>query len=132
MLRDQSQRWSQLADELEARAPRRQPIDAGKVGGATTMIGETRMTLPDGWHARLPANVAASSPFGSYEATYRQTGRDLILSHWIIGAHGVLSKDHAPELIAWLRAIAKDRVPFIVIDHTTPSTTTAAEARPSR
>jgi hypothetical protein len=33
------------------------------------------------------------------------------------GARGIVSKDHVGELIAWFRAMAKDRVPFIVIDH---------------
>jgi hypothetical protein len=132
VLRDASGHWTQLADELEARAPRRQPIDAGKVVGAITTIGEDRITLPEEWHARLPSNVVASSAFGRYEATYQQMGRDLIISHRIAGTAGVLSKDHAPELVAWFRALAKDRVPFIVIDHTTPSTSTAADARPSR
>jgi len=117
IMHDASARWAALADELEARAPRRMPIDASAVIGAVTNLTETRITLPEGWHARLPPSVSAKSAFGSYESTYRQDGRVLIVTHNISGARGILSKDHAPDLIAWFREVAKDRVPFIVIEH---------------
>ncbi len=117
--RDVSTRWTQIADELEAHAPRRLPIDAERVAGLTTNVAETRITLPEGWHARLPPNVTATSAFGSYDASYRQDGRDLVITRHISGTKGILSKDHAAELIAWFRAMAKDRVPFVVIEHGT-------------
>jgi hypothetical protein len=44
------------------------------------------------------------------------------------GAEGILPKERVGDLIAWLRSIAKDRVSFIVIDHTTPATAGAAKA----
>jgi hypothetical protein len=117
VMHDASARWTGLADELEARGPRQMPIDASKVVGLLTEATDTRITLPDGWHARVPPSVTATSAFGSYESTYRQDGRDLVVTRRVSGARGIFSKDHAPELIAWFRAIAKDRVPFIVIEH---------------
>jgi hypothetical protein len=113
-------RLGQLADELQSRMPRRMPIDAAKVFGLLTTVSESRITLPDGWRARLPGNVSATSVFGSYTATYRQDGRVLIVEHRTSGTHGIYSKDHIDELIAWYRAMAKDRVPFIVIDRPGP------------
>ncbi len=110
-------RWTQVADELEAKGPRHMPIDAAAVVGPTTFVSEIRMTLPEGWRARLPANVTAASAFGHYESSYRQDGRDLIVARRMSGAHGVLPKEKLAELVAWLRAIGKDRVPFIVLDH---------------
>jgi transglutaminase-like putative cysteine protease len=113
-------RLGQLADELQSHMPRHMPIDAGKVLGSLTTVSETRITLPEGWHARLPSNVTANSVFGSYTATYRQDGRLLIVEHRTSGTRGIYSKDHIDDLIAWYRAMAKDRVPFIVIDRPGP------------
>ena len=114
---DASARWGRAADELEAHMPRRMPIDAARVIGPVTTVEDARITLPVGWRARLPAGVTATSAFGTYESTYRQEGRDLIITRRTSGARGIVSKDHIGELIAWFRAMAKDRVPFIVIDH---------------
>jgi transglutaminase-like putative cysteine protease len=113
-------RLGQLADELQSRMPRHMPIDAAKVLGPLTTVSESRMTLPEGWHARLPNNVSATSVFGTYTATYRQDGRVLIVEHRTSGTRGIYSKDHIDELIAWYRAMAADRVPFIVIDRKGP------------
>ena len=110
-------RFSQLADELDSRMPRRMPIDAAQVEGSLIAVDQSRITLPVGWHARLPSNVTATSVFGTYTGTYRQDGRDLVIEHRVSGGRGIYSKDHIGELTAWFRAIAKDRVPFIVIDH---------------
>ena len=116
-LEDPLAETAQAADELEAHLPRRMPIDAARVLGPVTMVRETRVTLPVGWRARLPQGVTATSLFGEYESTYRQDGRELILTRRTSGTRGIVSKDHIGELIAWLRAMAKDRVPYIIIDH---------------
>jgi Domain of Unknown Function with PDB structure (DUF3857)/Transglutaminase-like superfamily len=110
-------RWGQIADQLEARSPRTMPIDAATVVGPTSIIEETRITLPDGWRAHLPANVMAGSAFGRYESEYRQDGRDLVIVHRMSGAMGILPKDKIGDLVAWLRVLSKDRVSFIVIEH---------------
>jgi transglutaminase-like putative cysteine protease len=116
-LRSAASHWGQIADQLEAHGPRKMPIDAAQVVGPTTVVDEMRITLPVGWHAHLPAGVTAASAFGHYESEYRQDGRDLVIVHRLSGAEGVLPKERIGDLITWLRALAKDRVSFIVIDH---------------
>jgi hypothetical protein len=117
VMHDASSHWSGLADELEARVPRHMPIDAAAVMGPITTVSETRITLPDGWHARLPPSITANSVFGNYESVYRQDGRDLIVIRRMSGTRGIFPKDRAHDLVAWFRELAKDRVPFIVIEH---------------
>jgi hypothetical protein len=126
-LRSAAAHWGQIADQLEAHGARKLPIDAAQIVGPTAVVDEMRITLPEGWHAHLPTNVTAQSAFGHYESEYKQTGRDLVIVHRLSGAEGVLPKERIGDLITWLRAIAKDRVSFIVIDHTTASA--AASAR---
>jgi Domain of Unknown Function with PDB structure (DUF3857) len=116
-LEDPSVAAAAAADALQAHLPRRMPIDAARVVDPLTAIREIRMTLPPGWRARLPEPVTATSAFGSYESTYQQVGRDLIITRRTTGARGIVSKDHIAELIAWCRAMARDRVPFVAIDH---------------
>ena len=76
-----------------------------------------RIVLPAGWHARLPHDVIASSAFGHYTSVYKQEGRELVITRRLSGTTGIFPKDSAPDLIAWMRALAKDRVPFIILDH---------------
>jgi transglutaminase-like putative cysteine protease len=113
--------FGRMADELAAEGPRRMAIDAKQVVGPLTVVGELRITLPDGWKARLPANDSATSEFGTYVARYSQDGRDLVITRQISGTNGVFPPDKVGDLITWLRAIGKDRTPFIVLD--TPQTT---------
>lgn len=117
-LRSAAAHWGQVADQLDAHGPRKMPIDAAQVVGPTAVVDEMRITLPEGWHAHLPPSVTAASAFGRYESEYRQNGRDLVIVHRLSGAEGVLPKERIGDLIAWLRALSKDRVSFIVIDHT--------------
>jgi hypothetical protein len=70
----------------------------------------------------------AKSAFGLYESEYKQDGRELVVLHRMSGAEGILPKERIGDLIAWLRSIAKDRVSFIVIDHTTPAAGPGAKA----
>jgi hypothetical protein len=74
------------------------------------------VTLPEGWHARLPANVSATSVFGSYTATYSQEGRDLVIARRIVGGSGIFMPTRVNELIGWLRAIGRDDTKFIVLE----------------
>ena len=69
-----------------------------------------------GWQARLPKNVSESGPFGTYEAEYAQTGRELRISRRLTGARNVLPPERIGDLVAWLRAIGADDAKFIVID----------------
>ena len=105
-----------LVSELERHRPRRFPIDIGDVIGSLEILGEIRMTLPAGWHAQLPANVTEKSAFGSYSAEYVQDGRELRISRRMTGTKGTAPPDSVDALVAWLRAISKDDVKFIVLE----------------
>jgi hypothetical protein len=107
---------SNLATSLEAGGPRRFPIDARDVIGWTVGTSELRVTLPEGWTARLPANVTASSAFGSYAAEFSQTGRELRVVRRVAGGEGIYPPERIGELTAWLRAIAKDDARYIVLE----------------
>ena len=109
-------RMTTAADDIARLPSRRFPIDASKIVGRLTGISEFRVTLPAGWHARLPTNVSATSVFGSYTATYSQEGRDLVINRRIIGGTGVFTPSRVGELVTWLRAIGHDDVKFIVLD----------------
>ena len=109
-------RFATAAAELDAAGPRRFPVDAEKVFGPTTALTELRVTLPEGWQARLPASVAAASPFGSYATEYAQVGRELRITRRVAGARGVLPPERAPELARWFREIGKDDAKFIVLE----------------
>ena len=114
---DRSQAFSRMADEIEARGPRHQPIDAARIMPDGSFSDEVRITLPDGWHAHVPPSVNATSVFGHYEAIYRQDGRDLVMIHRSSGTKGIFPKERVGDLVSWLRECAKDRVPFIVVEH---------------
>jgi transglutaminase-like putative cysteine protease len=105
-----------LAAQLEQRKPRRFPIDVGDVIGPLETVAELRVTLPEGWHAHLPPGVAAVSAFGSYSAEYVQDGRELRISRRMTGRKGIEPPDRVDALIAWLRAISKDDVKYIVLE----------------
>jgi hypothetical protein len=106
-----------LAD-LEGRGYRRSPIDAESVVGPYEESSQFRLTLPVGWQARLPADVDASSVFGRYRAHYSQSGRELVVERSIVGATGVQPSDRVDQLIAWLKAIGRDDVRYIVLEPT--------------
>jgi transglutaminase-like putative cysteine protease len=106
-----------LVQELEARPPRRFPIDAAAVFGEHEIVSELRVTLPAGWRARLPQGVTATSVFGSYRAEYAQSGRVLTVRRSMTGARGIHPPARIAELIAWLRELSRDDVRFLVLEH---------------
>lgn len=107
------------ADDIARLPTRRFPIDASKIVGRLTGISEFRVTLPEGWRARLPVNVSATSVFGSYTATYSQEGRDLLIDRRIVGGTGIYPASRVDELVTWLRAIGHDDTKFIVLEKPT-------------
>lgn len=121
-LRDRSVVFSRIADEIEAHLPRHQPIDATRIMGQVMTSDSTLITLPEGWHARLPTSVNATSAFGHYESIYRQNGRELLLTHRASGVKGIFPKERVNDLLAFLRECAKDRVSVIVLEHAAPKT----------
>jgi len=106
---------STSAKELEALPPGRFPIDPAKFFGDGVSVFEIRLTLADGWRAQLPANVTATSAFGSYTATYEQVGRELRIMRRTAGATAIQRPSERKALIAWMRQIARDDAKLIVI-----------------
>ena len=104
-----------IATQLE-RKPRRFPIDVSDVIGPIETIAELRITLPEGWHARLPASLAETSVFGSYTAQYVQDGRELRITRRMTGHKGIEPPEQVNALIAWLRGISKDDTKFIILE----------------
>ena len=104
-----------LADRLEADGPRRFPIDAAAVVGPEVIYREFRVALPPGWTADVPADVQESGPFGTYRAHYGFEHGALLVTREMTGARGILPPAALPQLTAWLRAVAKDNVHFIVV-----------------
>ena len=104
------------AKELEALPPGRFPIDPAKFLGGGVSAFEIRVTLVEGWHAQLPANVTATSAFGSYTATYEQVGRELRMTRRTTGATAIQPPSERKALISWMREIAKDDAKLIVIE----------------
>jgi hypothetical protein len=104
------------ASELEKAPKRRFTIDPEKFWGNSVSWSEFRVKLPDGWRARLPKSVAASSAFGSYASEYVQEGNELIVRRSVKGERGIQPPDAVADLIAWLRAVGKDDARMIVLE----------------
>lgn len=106
--------------ELEARtAPRRFDIDVAEVIGPVQTVTEYRVTLPEGYRARLPRNVAVESAFGSYTAEFSQQGRELRVVRRASGRRGTEPAARLPELVGFLREMGRDDVRFIVVEPAT-------------
>jgi hypothetical protein len=108
-----------ILNELESRGYRRSSIDAESVVGPYEEATEFRLTLPNGWQARLPPDIEASSVFGHYRAHYAQTGRELVVQRSIVGATGVQPPERIDELIAWLKAVDRDDARYVVLEPAT-------------
>ncbi|HEX2779274.1 MAG TPA: DUF3857 domain-containing transglutaminase family protein, partial [Gemmatimonadaceae bacterium] len=110
--------WAEnMVNNLDERGERRFPIDVSEIIGPMTSYSELRVTLPEGWKARVPQSLTADSPFGFYEAKYAQNGRELVVSRRVRGRTGVLPKERIEDLKSWLRQLATDDVRFIVLEH---------------
>jgi hypothetical protein len=102
---------------LEARGPRKYPIVAEKVWGPRTELEDLRLTLPDGWKAKLPASDTATSMFGAYASEYTQSGRELHVSRRLTGTEGVYSAQKMDELMTWLKKMSADDAKYIILEH---------------
>jgi transglutaminase-like putative cysteine protease len=103
------------ASAVEAKGARRFPLDAAKVIGPIAGETEISLTLPPGWRAELPPPIEVSGKWGTYTARYEQQGSTLRVTRRIEGARGVYPPEAVSDLVAWLRAIAKDDVPYLVV-----------------
>ena len=104
------------AAALELRGRRRFPLDAAKVIGPVASTTEIVLTLPQGWRAQLPRDIAVAGKWGRYEARYHQDGSTLQISRTLEGARGIYPPEELPDLAAWLRAVAEDDVAYLVIE----------------
>jgi uncharacterized protein DUF3857/transglutaminase superfamily protein len=105
-----------IATALEAKGPRRFPIDAAKVIGPYAVASDLTLTLPAGWRADLPHAVSVTGKWGTYAAAYTQDGNRLHLTRRLEGARGIHPPEDLPDLVAWLRALAVDDVPYLVLE----------------
>lgn len=94
-----------LVAELRARTPRRFPIDAALVGGNASGEVVLQLTMPQGWKAQLPGNVALTGPFGALTLTYSQVGRVLTVSQRRVGGKGILGPDRVEDVVKWLEQL---------------------------
>jgi transglutaminase-like putative cysteine protease len=104
------------AAALEARGQRRFPLDAAKIIGPTATITEITLSLPSGWRVQLPPDVEVTGQWGSYRAQYRQEQTTLRVFRRLEGARGIHPPTDLPDLCRWLRAVAQDDVPYLVIE----------------
>jgi hypothetical protein len=103
--------------DLEARKePRRFDINVNAVIGPVEIVRELRVTLPEGYRARLPQSVTAESVFGRFTAEYTQEGRELRVTRSYAGTRGTQPKERLPDLIAFFREMSQDDVVFIVVE----------------
>lgn len=112
-LRGPAQSFGVLANNLTAAPARKFPVDVSRIVGPFTTTTQLELTLPAGWTAELPKNVATTSIAGKYSSTYAQDGRVLRVTRTVQGARGVYAPERIAEVIAWLRAISADDVEFV-------------------
>jgi hypothetical protein len=104
--------------ELESRGPRQLPIDASRILAPITNVTEWIVTLPPGWNVELPANVSATSFFGSYSSTWTQNGRELRQVRRLQGQRGIFGPERLAEVLVWLRTVGADDQDFLPVKPT--------------
>lgn len=101
--------------ELESRGPRQLPIDASRILAPIANVTEWIVTLPPGWTVELPANVSATSFFGSYSSTWTQNGRELRQVRRLQGQRGIFGPERIAEVLVWLRTVGADDQDFLTV-----------------
>jgi hypothetical protein len=112
---------AQSLEEGARNRPRRFPIDASEITGADVQVQEFRVTLPEGWRARLPEGVSVDTPFGSYFSEYVQQGRELRFTRRVSGKRGIYPPDRIGDLVEFFRAMGRDNAHFIILEPATRS-----------
>ena len=96
---------------IEAAGPRRTSIVAEEVLRPLPPTRQTidmRVTLPEGWRARVPEDVIVTGDFGTYSTEYSQEGRVLRIVRREDTAMGTYPPIRLPDVIQFFRAIAAD------------------------
>lgn len=104
--------------DLESRGPRQLPIDANRILAPIANVTEWIVTLPLGWTVELPANVSASSFFGSYSSTWTQNGRELRQVRRLQGQRGIFGPERIAEVLVWPRTVGADDQDFLTVKPT--------------
>jgi transglutaminase-like putative cysteine protease len=114
-------KMADAATTLEAQGKRRFPIDVEAFIGASSVVQSMRLTLPEGWKARVPPPVDVDGVWGTYTVHYRQEGRELVLDREMTGRRGIQPPEAVTSLIEWMRAAAADETAQIVLDTPAPT-----------
>jgi len=107
---------AQALEEEQSTHGRLFPIDAADVNGPQVQEEEFRVTLPEGWRARLPDPVSTEGIFGSYQSGCTQSGRELVCRRTIRGARGIYPPSRVNDLIEFFREVGRDDARFIVLE----------------
>lgn len=102
--------------ELKKQAKRTTPLDLGQLSGPTTTVQVFEFTLPNGWRARLPANVDVDGALGRLSTHYSQNGNVLRIEHERAGVRGILPAQQLDEVLKWMDAASKDDAEFIILE----------------
>jgi hypothetical protein len=78
-----------------------------------------RLALPVGWAVRLPPSIDVTGKWGTYSAQYRQEGDTLLVTRRLQGARGIYPPDQISDLSRWLREIAQDDAPYLLLEPAT-------------
>ena len=105
--------YKNLARDLESKSTRLFTIDASHILGQLETVTDLHITLPVGWKAELPKNIASTSFFGRYESTWTQEGREVHLVRRIQGQRGVFPPQRIGEIIVWLKTVGADDYEFL-------------------
>jgi hypothetical protein len=114
-------KMADAATALEEQGKRRFPIDVEGFIGASSVTQSMRLTLPEGWKARVPPPVEVDGVWGTYTVHYRQEGRELVLEREMTGRRGIQPPEAVASLIAWMRAAAADETAQVVLDTPAPT-----------
>ena len=114
-------KMADAANTLEAQGRRQFPIDVEAFIGASSVTQSLRLTLPEGWKARVPPPVDVDGVWGTYTVHYRQEGRDLVLDREMTGRRGIQPPEAVASLVEWMRAAAADETAQIVLDTPAPT-----------
>jgi hypothetical protein len=89
------------------------PVHAIQLGVPRTEDSTSSMKLPDGWSAKMPADVHATCPYGTYEMTFRlDAGTIKVERHLAILAKEVPVTDWKTYQ-AWVDKVNPGREPYI-------------------
>ncbi|WP_373069967.1 DUF3857 domain-containing transglutaminase family protein [Gemmatimonas sp.] len=104
--------------ELESRGARQLPIDASRILAPIVHATEWTVTLPPGWTVDVPANLSATSFFGSYSSTWSQNGREVRVVRRLQGQRGIFGPERIAEVLVWLRTVGADDQDFLTVKPT--------------